>query len=135
MSNYYTKFCSTLERVSEEESGWLREKLREMEKKEGLSFDCEFTTTSLCLQSDEQLPDELLTFLQMFFQEKRPNEYILIDYACTADRPSEDAYAGGTVFVSAHTISWSDTNAWKKSCVDELSQQANGPLKEADSTE
>ncbi len=131
MGNYYTQFSLSIERISEEEAAWLREKFQEMRKEEGLTFGKQLEGTTLWLHSDEQLDDQLLEFLQEFFKAKRPNEYILLDYACTADHPYDDAYGGGTVFISAHTISWSDNDAWKKACLDGIIGQVGGPIREA----
>ncbi len=135
MGNYHTQFSITLERVNEEEASWLRERLKEMEQEEdGRTFRSTLEGTSLWLRSTERLDDQLLAFLQAFFKEKRPNEYLLIDYACTADHPYVDAYGGGTIFVSAYTISWSNHDAWKNACLQELAGQVKGPIREADTT-
>lgn len=131
MGNYFTQFSLSIERISLEEAVWLREKLLEMEGKEGLTFGQKLEGTTLFLHSDERLDDQLLEFLQAFFKAKRPNEYLLLDYACTADHPYDDANGGGTVFVSAYAVSWSDSDAWKKACLAGLISQVGGPIREA----
>ena len=133
--NYHTMFSVTIQRVSEQEATWLREALKKIENEEdGISFEHELDGTTLWLHGTQGLDEQFLDFLQEFFQEKRPNEYVLIDYACTADRSSDDAYAGGVVFGSAHTVSWSDVDVWKRSCLDQLAGQVDGPIREADAT-
>ena len=133
--NYYTKFSVTIQRLSEQEASWLHEKFKEIENEEdGLTFEYELSGTTLWLHGDQGLDEQFLDFLQELFQAKRPNEYVLIDYACTADRATDNAYGGGTVFVSAHTVSWSDVAIWKRSCLDELARHVDGPIREADAT-
>ena len=132
--NYYTLFSTTI-RVSEQEATWLREKLKERANEEdGLTFEYELSGTTLWLHTDQGFDEQFLDFPQEFFQEQRPNEYLWIDYACTADRASDDAYGGGTVFISAHTVSWSNVDSWKKACLDTLVEQVDGPIREADAT-
>lgn len=126
--NYSTRFCIPIRRVSEQETSWLRQKLREMQAR---TFEYEFELPTVWLYGEEGLDDQFLAFLQAFFREMRPSEYLFIDYACIADRSTKDAYGGGTVFVSAQMVSWSDVDLWKRSCVDELVGQVEGSVKVA----
>ncbi len=131
MANYYMEFCVAIERVSKEEAAWFAAKLKEMKEQAGLTFGYKLEGTSLCLHGDVRLDDQVLEFLRAFFRAMRPQEYILIEYSCTADGPYDDAFGGGMVFVSAHTISWSDIKAWRRSCLDGLAAQVDGPIKAA----
>ena len=133
MGNYNTQFSVAIQRVSDDESTWLREHLSTMERDEGhLTFAYELEDSTLSCHSDEQLDDSFLEILQEFFRTWRLNEYLFIEYANTADHPYLDAFGGGTVFVSAHSISWSNDKAWQKDCIDTLTSHIGGPVRMAD---
>lgn len=100
MANFYTHTCTQISHVSADEARWLSTEHAR------LSGSCSFDLTrgddeTFFVEGCEIIVEQVCAFLQRFLGAHRPDEQIVLGYACTVSPMKPGGFSGGAVLVEA----------------------------------
>lgn len=143
MANNYTQFSEQIENLTLIEVAWCKDTLRAIEN---ASDDGEQALTFLGFPAwcdngvdieiiDDQFPalwiyseeggniEAAVEFIQAFFTQFRPDDYLTIEWAETCSKPRLGEFGGGAVVITRANVSWLFTSEWVANQVQELKQE------------
>ena len=122
MANNYCQFSAGIHDITPKEVAWIEAEAETLTEQVdgGMGFSLSFETDHknetkfLWLNSGDESgnPDSVISFVQSFLKEFRPNESFVITWADTCSKLRLDEFGGGAAFVTAKGAKWVNTHSW-----------------------
>jgi hypothetical protein len=121
VTNYYTKFSSSLKIESDREKDWCIATLSKLEEElddDGISkadFEWSYDPEEKCIYfvcDDSANIDQIASFVQEFLKEFHQDRWWYLEWSRDCSSMRLDGFGGGAIFVTVNSIETIDTYHW-----------------------